>query len=335
MFCSKCGNEVVAGSAFCRGCGAPIGAALDPAVVVKRPGLVTLLAVLQFLSAALLIALGFFGFVFAENDPNTPAGFGMFVGGIWLAFGIVNLFCGIGLWTLKPYGRILQLVLAAIGLLAIPVGTVIGGLTIYYLTRPGMRALFSNKPLVDLSQAELAEIHAATRSSSAVTILIVVLVVLGGIMAIGIIAAIAVPGLLRARMSANEASAIGSMRTINSAQAAYSSAAGSGRYAIQLGTLGRACPGFSQAFITPDLAQDPSLKSGYTIALQSAGAEPGPPDCNGVSTEADYYATAQPVNYNVTGRRAFSTSATGTVYVNDGFPPPLAATLDGTATPVR
>ena len=39
---------------------------------------------------------------------------------------------------------------------------------------------------------------------------------------IGIIAAIAVPGLLRARMSGNEASAIGSMRSINSAQATYS-----------------------------------------------------------------------------------------------------------------
>ena len=39
---------------------------------------------------------------------------------------------------------------------------------------------------------------------------------------IGIIAAIAVPGLLRARMSGNESSAIGSMRAINSAEVAYS-----------------------------------------------------------------------------------------------------------------
>ena len=45
---------------------------------------------------------------------------------------------------------------------------------------------------------------------------------------IGIIAAIAVPGLLRARMSGNEASAIGSLRAINSAEASYSSAAGQG-----------------------------------------------------------------------------------------------------------
>ena len=44
---------------------------------------------------------------------------------------------------------------------------------------------------------------------------------------IGIIAAIAVPGLLRARMSGNEASAIGSLRAINSGQASYSSSCAS------------------------------------------------------------------------------------------------------------
>ena len=44
---------------------------------------------------------------------------------------------------------------------------------------------------------------------------------------IGIIAAIAVPGLMRARMSGNEASAIGSMRTVNSSEATFASSCGS------------------------------------------------------------------------------------------------------------
>ena len=73
---------------------------------------------------------------------------------------------------------------------------------------------------------------------------------------IGIIAAIAVPGLLRARMSGNESSAIGSLRAINSAEAAYSSATGGGGYAITLAVLSTACPG-CQGFISPDLATDP------------------------------------------------------------------------------
>ena len=55
---------------------------------------------------------------------------------------------------------------------------------------------------------------------------------------IGIIAAIAVPGLLRARMSGNEASAIGSIRTIASAEATYASSCGGGGYAVALEDLG-------------------------------------------------------------------------------------------------
>ena len=58
---------------------------------------------------------------------------------------------------------------------------------------------------------------------------------------IGIIAAIAVPGLLRARMSGNEASAVGSLRAINSAQSTYAASCGSGFYAPSL-TLARDRP---------------------------------------------------------------------------------------------
>src|SRR6187397_2426161 len=78
---------------------------------------------------------------------------------------------------------------------------------------------------------------------------------------IGIIAAIAVPGLLRARMAGNEASAIGSMRAINTAQQNYS----------------QLCNGFAPVltelrvagnFLSPDLTSAASVtKSGYTVAL--------------------------------------------------------------------
>ena len=54
---------------------------------------------------------------------------------------------------------------------------------------------------------------------------------------IGIIAAIAAPGLFRARMAGNEASAIGSLRAINGAQATYAASCGSGFYAPTLANL--------------------------------------------------------------------------------------------------
>src|SRR5687767_11673624 len=71
---------------------------------------------------------------------------------------------------------------------------------------------------------------------------------------IGIIAAIAVPGLLRARMSGNESSAIGSLRAVVSGEIAYSSACGNNGYAIAFTTLGVPPPGGTQAFLSPDLA---------------------------------------------------------------------------------
>jgi len=153
---------------------------------------------------------------------------------------------------------------------------------------------------------------------------------------IGIVAAIAVPGLLRARMSGNESSAIGSLRAINSAEASYSASAGNGGYAIALAVLGAACPGSTQGFISPDLKTDPSLKSGYTVTLASAGAPAGPTDCNATATQASYFATAAPVVVGTTGNRGFSTAASGTIFfAANGTPPALAATLAGTAAPIQ
>ena len=104
---------------------------------------------------------------------------------------------------------------------------------------------------------------------------------------IGIIAAIAVPGLLRARMSGNESSAIGSLRAINSAQASYASSAAPGGYAVDLAVLVEACPGSSQGFISPDLGATSSVKSGYTITMTSgAAAADVANDCNGVMSRS-------------------------------------------------
>ena len=91
---------------------------------------------------------------------------------------------------------------------------------------------------------------------------------------IGIIAAIAVPGLLRARMSGNEASAIGSLRAINSGQSTFASSCAGGGYAVALADLSKAPAGSNQGFISPDLSLDPSTKSGYSVSL-AADAQRG------------------------------------------------------------
>ncbi len=155
---------------------------------------------------------------------------------------------------------------------------------------------------------------------------------------IGIIAAIAVPGLLRARMSGNEASAIGSLRAINSAQASYSSAAASGGYALLLATLSKACPGSTQGFISPDLSVDPSVKSGYTVTLAAgAGAANVALDCNATMSQTAYYGTALPVTVGTTGNRGFATTAAGTIFFNATGIAPTEAQMapGGGGTPIQ
>ncbi|MEX2661720.1 MAG: prepilin-type N-terminal cleavage/methylation domain-containing protein [Vicinamibacterales bacterium] len=156
---------------------------------------------------------------------------------------------------------------------------------------------------------------------------------------IGIIAAIAIPGLLRARMSGNEASAIASVRTIHGANATYSSVAGNGGYATVLTTLGIVCGGgLTNAFLAPELASGGAsvLKSGYDLALATAGAGAGPNDCNGTATQMNFWATGTPRTVGTTGNRAFSVTAAGTVYTTaDGAPLSAALTIAGTGTPLQ
>jgi prepilin-type N-terminal cleavage/methylation domain-containing protein len=95
---------------------------------------------------------------------------------------------------------------------------------------------------------------------------------------VGVIAAIAVPSMLRARVAGNEASAIASMRAVSSAQISYASTAARGGFAVQLATLGTGCSGTSEAFLSPDLAADPVVKSGYRFGIRSTATGTGRTD---------------------------------------------------------
>ena len=161
---------------------------------------------------------------------------------------------------------------------------------------------------------------------------------------IGIIAAIAIPGLLRARMSGNEASAIGSMRAVASAQAVYSSAAAQGGYSATLPVLRTPCPGGQAPFLSADLTTGATvLKSGFNITMVAAtGAGAGPNDCNAAASVLGYYSTARAANPGVSGNRAFGVNTVGTVWENitaGGATPPteaeMAAAPTATVRPIQ
>jgi type IV pilus assembly protein PilA len=151
---------------------------------------------------------------------------------------------------------------------------------------------------------------------SLIELLIVVAIIL-------IIASIAIPNLLRARMSANEAAAVGAVRTINTAQISYNSAYPTVGYAATLAALGGsscAPPSPTSAcLIGSDLAA--GTKSGYTFTLGGATGTP-------VST---YQIIAAPIAPNQTGVRYFCSFA-------DAVPRSSVtaiATCDQTVTPLQ
>ena len=144
---------------------------------------------------------------------------------------------------------------------------------------------------------------------------------------IGILAAIAVPNLLRARQSGNEASAIGSVRAVNSGETAFASTCGAGGYAQSNADLAKA-PAGGAAFVSPDLEKADvaaTAKSGYTIDVNdnadalNRDVLPAADTCNtsAGASRAMYHVTADPVSRGQTGTRSFGSDHRGTIYYSN------------------
>lgn len=134
---------------------------------------------------------------------------------------------------------------------------------------------------------------------------------------IGIVAAVAIPGLMRARITANESSAIGSLRAVSSSQYTFAATAARGGYADTLPRLSMTCPGDVIPFMSSDLTGDLQVvKSGFTFQMQAGStAQAGPLDCNGNASVSEYYATAVAVS-DITGNRAFAVTSNGGIWQN-------------------
>ena len=138
---------------------------------------------------------------------------------------------------------------------------------------------------------------------------------------IGIIAAIAIPGLLRARMSGNEASAIGSIRTISSAEATFAPSCGGGGYAVTLADLALAPTTGGEALISSGLAAATAgggSISGYEFLITGGAGDDvlaAADTCNGSAnaSETEYLAIADPVSPGFTGRRFFAADHSGLI----------------------
>jgi prepilin-type N-terminal cleavage/methylation domain-containing protein len=132
---------------------------------------------------------------------------------------------------------------------------------------------------------------------------------------IGIIAAIAIPGLLRARQSGAEASAIGSMSAINKGEASFAATCGNNLYVGDLADLVLPPVANQPGYISPDLSANGVVKSGYAITIAPGTAAPAgsPAPCNGAAALfTGYSATA--IASGTSGSRDFATNTTNTIY---------------------
>ena len=135
---------------------------------------------------------------------------------------------------------------------------------------------------------------------------------------IGIIAAIAIPSLLRARVSANESATVGDIRTVISAQAAFQSSASGfyGELTCLSTPAGANCiPGYSTqapTFLDNSLATI-TQKSGYNRSMSVSGAATAAPQ-----TFANYCYQATPITRNTPGVRSFGGDHSGVVGANPG-----------------
>ena len=135
---------------------------------------------------------------------------------------------------------------------------------------------------------------------------------------IGLLASMAMPRLLLAKAAAGSASAVGSMRAINSAELSYALSCGNGFYAPNLTTLGTAPPGSNEPFIGAGLGTaDIVNKSGYTFQLEATAFAGAPSACNGLGAGLagqGFRAGADPVAAGIGNPRFFSTNANGTIF---------------------
>jgi len=157
------------------------------------------------------------------------------------------------------------------------------------------------------------------RGFSLVELLIVVAIIL-------VIAAIAIPSFMRARMSANESSASQDMRTINTAEASYALTYPSVGFTAltNLGGTGSPCAPTSSAacmideFLASSAATAPG-KDGYTFTASV------------VNSGAAYTSLANPVTLNGTGTRSFCSDQSGVIYFKQG----ATGCVPGTDAPLQ
>ena len=133
---------------------------------------------------------------------------------------------------------------------------------------------------------------------------------------IALLSAVAVAGYRHARVSAGETVAVAALTTINQAQFSFSQACGDQHFSPTLAGLATPAPTTGQGFLSPDLAADPVLKSGYVFTMGGTPTVDGRQSCNGLSPVTTYQVSADPTSGGVTGALFYGTNTDRVVFAD-------------------
>jgi len=138
MFCDRCGTKMNELSKFCPNCGKAAGVPLMPSQN-RIEGHVRLAGILWLAMAAIRIIPGFILLAIFRNIqlpddfPAFPRTVFPVIGLLLIGAGVLSLVTGLGLLTRQPWARMLAIVLGALGLIDIPIGTALGIYTLWVL----------------------------------------------------------------------------------------------------------------------------------------------------------------------------------------------------------
>ena len=134
---------------------------------------------------------------------------------------------------------------------------------------------------------------------------------------IGLLSTLAIPGLMRARGAAQSASALGTLRVVNSAQLSFAITCGLGFYSPDFPTLAIKPPSAVDAYLPPELATGPTfIKAGYNFSMAGTSLAGAPATCNGLGAgqaAPGYAVVADQLDAAAQGR-FFGSNADGIIY---------------------
>ena len=134
---------------------------------------------------------------------------------------------------------------------------------------------------------------------------------------LGLVSTLAIPGLMRARVSAQSASALGTIKVVNSAQLSFAITCGLGFYSPEFTRLGVPPPASTEGFLSGELASGPTfIKSGYMFSMAGVGLAGAPPSCNGLAAgaaSAGYAVVADPLDVTPPARY-FASNSDGQIW---------------------